>query len=186
MTTHLFQWFKDLSWRERKVLKIGLGVVGLALVYAFLLDPFTKRLHSLDQLIDLKERQVQDLAHMAQDYGQIQKRLQTLNLRLPNTHTGERAFSLIAHLQNLAGATGVEQHLTSIQPQSSSPISHTYREEAVQLRLERLTFAQIVRFVARIEQSPYLLRIKQLTLNPYFDQPQELEATLVVVTYEKA
>jgi len=186
MTHSLFQWFKDLSRRERMLFNIGLGVVGLTLLYSFLLDPFTKRLHSLDQLIDQKERQVQELAHMAQDYSQIQKRLQILNLRLPNTQPGEMGFSLVAHLQSLAEATGVEQLLTSIQPQSSSPIFHTYREEAVRLRLERLTFAQIVGFVAKIEQSPYLLRIKQLTLNPYFDQPQELEATLVVVTYEKA
>lgn len=102
MTHYLFQWFKDLSRRERMLFKIGLGVVGLTLLYSFILDPFTKQLESLDQLIDLKERQVQDLAHMAQDYSQIQKQLQILNLRLPNTHTGEMGFSLVAHLQNLA------------------------------------------------------------------------------------
>jgi len=186
MTHNLFQWFKDLSWRERLLVKIGLGVIGLALVHACILDPYTKRMQSLDQLIDLKERQVQDLAHMVQDYGHIQQQLNVLNLRLPNTQTGEKAFSLIAHLQDLAGVTDVEQLLISIQPQSSSPIAHSYREGAVQLRLDRLTFAQIMRFVAEIEQSPYLLRIKQLTLKPHFDQPQELEATLVVVTYEKA
>ena len=186
MTHYLFQWFKDLSRRERMLFKIGLGVVGLTLVYSFILDPFTKQLESLDQLIDKKERQVQDLAHMAHIFWDELFVFPVLNLRLPNTQPGEMAFSLVAHLQSLAEATGVEQLLTSIQPQSSSPISHTYREEAVQLRLDRLTFAQIVRFVARIEQSPYLLRIKQLTLKPHFDQPQELEATLVVVTYEKA
>jgi general secretion pathway protein M len=71
-----------------------------------------------------------------------------------------------------------------MQPQPTQP-AQGYRETAVELRLEAVSLPRLMALLVALEGSPYLVQIKRLQIKPRFDAPEQLEATLLVSTYEK-
>ena len=97
--------------------------------------------------------------------------------------TGKGKFSLLSYLEEAVTQAQMRDHIVAMQPQAGQA-GQGYREMAVELRLEAVPWPQLLNLLVKLESSPHLLQVKRLHVQPRFDASHQLEATLLVSTYE--
>jgi general secretion pathway protein M len=164
------------------MLVVAAGIV-LAAVLLFMLavDPLIERLDLLDRQVAGKERAIRELAIVGADYSIAKTRHARLDDRVA---AGQGKFSLLSYLEESAAGAQLRDHIAAMQPQTASSVEG-YRETSVELRLEGVGFPQLLMLLSKLEESPYLLRVKRLQMKPRFDAPQVSDVTLLVSTYDK-
>ncbi|MCP9456265.1 MAG: type II secretion system protein M [Nitrospira sp.] len=182
MNQHLQQRWHQLSHRERILVLAGGVIVGMSLLFVLVVDPL---LDSYDQLNRQEARKRKDLREfmvLAQEYTAKQAQLVQAEQRLPEAG-GQ--FSLLAFLEEAAGAAKMRDHIAGMQPQVQ-PSSNGYEETAVDLRLENVSLPQVLDLLVAIDQAPYDLQVQHLKIRPKFDDPTRLETTIRVLSYAKS
>ncbi|MBI3812415.1 MAG: hypothetical protein HY283_09470 [Nitrospirae bacterium] len=174
---------EGITSRERLYLIIGgVTLVGLLLygVYstaALYLD----RMKGLDRLIHQKEEALVTLGQINREYIQIKSQTGALDQRIQND---QGKFSLLSFLESLAGTADVRSRIAYMRPQTMAMVDQ-YRETSVEMKIENVTLDQAVRFLSSIEQAPHVLKIKNLHFHTRYANPQFLDVTFLVSTYEK-
>jgi hypothetical protein len=174
---------EGITSRERLYLIIGgVTLVGLLLygVYssaALYLD----RMKGLDRLIHQKEEALTTLDQIRREYVQIKSQTGSLDERIQKD---QGRFSLLSFLESLAGTADVRSRIAYMRPQTMAMVDQ-YRETSVEMKIENVTLDQAVRFLSSIEQAPHVLKIKNLHFRTRYANPQFLDVTFLVSTYEK-
>ncbi len=174
---------EGITSRERLYLIIGgITLVGLLLygVYstaALYLD----RMKGLDRLIHQKEEALTTLDQIRREYVQIKNQTGSLDERIQKD---QGRFSLLSFLESLAGTADVRSRIAYMRPQTMAMVDQ-YRETSVEMKIENVTLDQAVRFLSSIEQAPHVLKIKNLHFRTRYANPQFLDVTFLVSTYEK-
>ncbi len=170
--------WQNLQPRER--LFVGGAGAALVLVLFFMLviDPLFKRSAELDRQIVTARRQLTELRTMQQDYRRQKSVVDSINSQLKN----QQNFAIFSRLEELAGQTGIRNNILYMKPTVSTP-SEVYNEESVEIKMEGVTLAQLVRYLHQVENSPQLLKIKRLETKPRFDNRQLLTATFRVSAF---
>lgn len=171
-----------LSIRERAFLVSG-GIFLLVIItYNGILSPFADRMRVLDRLISQKEVNLKEIVKLREEHLRLKKNLDIIEEKLSRK---KEDFSLLSYIEKIAVDQRIRTNITSMKPQAS-PLLDGYREVSVEVEIENTTLDQIVSLLTYIEDSPYLLKIKRLHLKTRYADPQYLDATFIVVTYEKA
>jgi general secretion pathway protein M len=182
MIQALTERWQHCSPRERVILLIGGGVVAASLVFLVLADPLLSQLEKLDRQTARKQKDIQELAGVAQAYAEKRAALTKLEQRMP---TAEAQFSLLAFMEEATTAAQIRDRIVGMQPQNPT-IVQGYQETAVDLRLDGVQLPQLLALLVAIEQAPYEVQVRHLQLKPKFDNPTTLDASLRIVTYAKA
>ena len=184
MQTLLARFRRDgITSRERLYLIIGgTALVGLLLygVYssaALYLD----RMAGLDRLIRQKQEALTTLDQIRREYVQLKGQMGSLDERIQKD---QGRFSLLSFLESLAGTADVRSRIAYMRPQTMAMVDQ-YRETSVEMKIENVTLDQAVRFLSSIEQAPHVLKIKNLHFRTRYANPQFLDVTFLVSTYEK-
>jgi general secretion pathway protein M len=170
--------WQNLQPRER--LFVGGAGAALVLVLFFMLviDPLFKHSAELDRQIVTARRQLTELRTMQQDYRRQKSVVDSINSQLKK----QQNFAIFSRLEELAGQTGIRNNILYMKPTVSTP-SEVYNEESVEIKMEGVTLAQLVRYLHQVENSPQLLKIKRLETKPRFDNRQLLTATFRVSAF---
>jgi type II secretory pathway component PulM len=169
--------WRRLSWREQLVLGWG-GVIVLGLVvYMTAIDPLLQRITMLDRLIPQKQRELEQLNRLRDDYGRLKGQVDA-DVRALGTDFSLATFAEKTVLDNVG-----KSHLAGIKPQPELPFEN-YQEVAVEVRLEKVQLGQIVSFLAGLEQAPQRLRVKRLEIKSRFNEPDLLDAAITVAVYQ--
>jgi general secretion pathway protein M len=115
---------------------------------------------------------------MQQEYQRQKAVVDTINSQLKR----QQNFAIFSRLEEFAGQTGIRNNILYMKPTVSTP-SEMYNEESVEVKMEGVTLAQLVRYLHHIENSPQLLKIKRLEIKPRFDNRQILTATFRVSAF---
>jgi len=115
---------------------------------------------------------------MQQDYRRQKSVVDSINSQLKK----QQNFAIFSRLEELAGQTGIRNNILYMKPTVSTP-SEVYNEESVEIKMEGVTLAQLVRYLHQVENSPQLLKIKRLETKPRFDNRQLLTATFRVSAF---
>jgi len=169
-----------LSLREKWMLGGGGLVVLLLIVYFTQIDPTLARMEQLESLIDRKEVALQDMDSLKRDYLSLSKKIRAFEARLP----AETTFSALSFLEENAAKNGVRGHIAFIRPLTPQ-VQKPYREIPVEVKLENVSLAQIIPFLSAIEEAPQGLRIKRLSMKTRFSDPDKMDITFLVLSYEK-
>jgi len=89
--------------------------------------------------------------------------------------------NLFTTRESLARQSAVK--VDSMEPQPS-PAGDRYRETKVQLVLKGVTLAQLVNYLHHVESHEQLLSVKSLRIRSRGDQPDLLDATFTVSSFE--
>ena len=175
------QFLIRLSKRERWMLGGG-GVLALFLIVFFtLVDPALQRMRQLDDLIPRKARALETLTRLQAEYLNVSREIRRIEARLP----AEGVFSPLSFIEENAAKNRIRNNIAFIRP--LAPESHKgYRAIPVQVKVENVTLFQIVPFLTAIEQAPHYLRIKRLSIKTRFSNPDMMDVTFLVLSYEKA
>ncbi len=161
----------------------GGGLIALSLiVYFMLVDPAIHRMSQLDRLIPRKERELSELLKLTQEYHLISGTIDSLEKSLPV----EGNFSPLSFLEENAAKNQIKKNIAFIRPLTPQSHQSRYREVPVEVKVEKVTLAQIIPFLAALENGPHPLRIKRLSMKTQFSNPDLLDVTFLVLSYEKA
>jgi general secretion pathway protein M len=156
--------------------------VAASLVFLVVVDPLLSKLDKLDRQLSRRQKDIQELAVVAQAYTGKQAALAKLEQRMP---PADAQFSLLAFMEEATTAAQIRDRIVGMQPQNPTVVQG-YQETAVDLRLDGVQLPQLLTLLVAIEQAPYEVQVRHLQLKPKFDNPANLDATLRIVTYAKA
>jgi general secretion pathway protein M len=162
--------FWNLQRRERLfVVGAGLTVVGI-LLFMLLIDPVLKSRVLLKRQITTATRQLEELQTLQKDYVRQKNVVEQINLQLRQQ---QKNFAIFSRLEELAGQTGIREKILYMKP-TVSPPNEVYNEESVEIKMEGVTLAQLIRYLNQVENSPQLLKVKRLYIKPRLDNRQIL------------
>ncbi|MFQ5543330.1 MAG: type II secretion system protein GspM [Nitrospiria bacterium] len=170
-----------LSSREQWALGGGSVVILLLIGYFMIIDPITERMEQLDDLIPRKEKSLRELLRLKDDYLSFSKEIKVVEGRLP----ASGVFSPLSFLEEKAAKNQIRKQIAFIRP--LTPKNHlAYREIPVEVKVENVTLRQIIPFLTAVEKTPHWLRIKRLSIKTRFSNPDIMDVTFLVLSYEKA
>ena len=175
------QWLAR-SERERLFLLVGGLVLVLTTVFLTVVDPLLEYSDRLDRQVTRKTRALTTLTSLRSDYSETQARLEYVEQRLATLGPGNR--SLLAILEEATQRAHVRERIASMQPHVS-PAAQGYRESSVELRLDDITWPQLLGLLLKLEEPQGLTQVKRLQVRPRYDQPHLLNVTFLVSTYER-
>ena len=169
--------------RREQVLVIGAGVlIVLLALFTFVIDPIRVRAANLDRRLATAGRQLAELQNIRTDYQRQKQVIDRLDMRLRRQ---QRNFAIFSYLEQVAGRTGVQDRIQSMNTVASPPNTE-YNEESVEVRMEGVTLQQLVAYLHRVENSPQILRIKRLQVGPTRENRQLLSVRLRISAFSFA
>jgi len=169
--------FDDLSDRERILVSI-VGALLAVLVFYFGIIRLSFGLRvDAQQRLTQAEQQLMVMSRLRREFDDVNVRLTSVEQRIQNSTRG----NLRTTLESLARASKVT--VESMEPQAT-PSNDRYRETKVEVALKQVTLRQTVSYLHEIESSDEVLSVKSLRMRTRKDQPDFLDVTFTVSTFE--
>ena len=146
-----------------------------------LVEPTLNRIVRLEKLIPRKEQALRELQQMKAEYQAISKQVQDLAKQLPN----ESTFSPLSFLEENAAKNRIKDKIAFIRPLTPQEHQSLYREVPVEVKVQKVTLSQIIPFLSALEKGPHHVRIKRLSIKTQFSNPDLVDVTFLVLSYEK-
>jgi len=176
LLARLRAFFANLSSREQMLVS-AVGVLALALVGVVLVLQLLAVGDRLDGRVAAGEQQLAVMQRLRRDFDDVSLRLRSVEERIQSGPRG----NLRTTLESLAQQAHVK--VESMEPQAS-PAHDRYRETKVEVALAQVTLSQAVHYLHQLEQTPQLLSVKALKLRTRADQPELLDVTFTVSSFE--
>jgi type II secretory pathway component PulM len=173
----LLDGFNGLEARERWLVMAALGMLAIALVYLLIVNPILGAAGAGELRLASADQQLAAMQRMRHEYDEIQGRLADIEQRIQR---GSRS-NLRTTLETLARQASVK--VESMEPQAS-PSHPSYSETKVEVGLKSVTLAQTVKYLHQIDISPQALSVKSLRMRTRPDQPEFLDVTFTVSSFE--
>ena len=176
----MIDFLRKLSPRERILLVVASLFVGGSLLFGVIVSPL---LSSQDRYEDLASRQRKNLdqfRELAQEYHATEAALVEMehNLARRNTDT-----SLLAAMEAEARNLGLADKIASMKPLSRE-LESGIVEASVELKIEKIDLGELTGFLEAVEGSDLMARTARLRVKARFDDPQLLDATVLVTALE--
>ncbi len=162
------------SDQERRWVVIGGCVAALLLVLAFVVSPYLQALEGL-------ERQQARSAELLAELEGIQSEVAGLRASLGRQPRATRGGSATSVVESTASGLGLRERLISLRPQTLTEGSEI--AESLEAAAEKISLEELVRWLYAIENSSGGLQVSQLRLRKRFDNPEQFDATLLLVRY---
>jgi type II secretory pathway component PulM len=169
--------FDDLSDRERILVSV-VGVLLVVLVFYFGIVRLSFGLRGdAKQRLNQAEQQLMVMSRLRREFDDVNVRLTSVEQRIQSSTRG----NLRTTLESLARASKVK--VESMEPQAT-PSNDRYRETKVEVALKQVTLQQTVSYLHEIESSDEVFSVKSLRMRTRKDQPDFLDVTFTVSTFE--
>jgi general secretion pathway protein M len=175
--TRLLNAFNGLETRERLLVSTVLVLCGIALLYLAVVGPLLRAADRGEERLANADQQLQVMQRLRRDFDDVQSRLADVEQRIQRGAKSE----LRTTLESLAQQASVK--VESMEPQAS-PAHAKYRETKVELGLRNVTLAQTVHYLHSIDVAPQALSVKSLRIRTRAEQPDLLDVTFTVSSFE--
>jgi type II secretory pathway component PulM len=165
-----------LSPRERFAVGSAAVALGLAVGYAFIIDPLWEMYAHLQARIATKEREVREIAALRQTYETLRREVE--GLRPPQGP----APSPFAVLEGLATTTLGRDKLTAINPAGHETYEGVERE-TIELRLSGVSLQEVVTLLYKMDTAGSMLRCTNLTLKKRYKDPYTFDVALTAIAF---
>lgn len=169
---------KQLSMRERIALSCGAGVVVIAILVAAVLTPYRAALQNLDSRIESRRQQLVKMQGLRQEFQILAREAAVTERRLAKS----KGFVLVPFLETLVTETAGREKLVYLRPQPATPPTG-YREESVELKLEKVRLDHLVRLLYGVENAEACLQTRALKVKPRFDDQSLLDVVVTVSAF---
>lgn len=166
-----------LTLRERLLLAaVGL-LAALSVFYFVLVAPVIGASRDAHARVAAAEQELEVARRLRSEYLRSSQALSGIEQRIQQGPSS----NLLTTLETLARSSSVK--VESMEPQTAGS-SDRYRETRVQLVLKGVTLAQTVSYLQQIEGAPQPLSIRNLRLRTRTDNPELLDVTFTVSSFE--
>lgn len=169
-------WLAKLSPRERVLVTVA--AVGVVLFAVWLISLQVGRgLSAREARIQDKTKVLSQVGKLAEGYRRQQAERQAVEARLKGP-----PVQLLSFISQTGTTLGVE--VTDLRPTTSPGELEGLREEAVEVNLARVDLGRLARLVQTLERGPGVVKVRRLRITTRGDDPQLVDATIVVSTYQ--
>lgn len=168
-----------LEPRERIILLAGVLILTGLFFWLLLLNPYLSRMQSLDRQIEGQRRNLERVESLRQEIEQLRQQLAGIE------SAGRPGRPLFSQVENLTAQMGLREQLLSMRPQPES-VQGGFRQQSVEIRLERVTLSQLVGFLHAAEYRSSGIQVRSLRVRPRFDDRSRLDVNLVLMSLERA
>ncbi|GAB4262337.1 MAG: hypothetical protein Kow0092_12630 [Deferrisomatales bacterium] len=168
-----------LSTREKGIIAAAGVLIAVLAFWLGVWEPARAHLELLDRRVRAKQTEYRTIQELAARYRRLQGKIEAIEAELRRS----RNFSLLSFLEGLARQRKVQDRIVQMKPKGGETTRY-YKENGVEVRMEKVRLAELVEYLYYIEHSQHLLRVKQLRINPRFDDPDLLDVRFQVSAYE--
>jgi hypothetical protein len=127
-----------------------------------------------------KQSQVEKARLLQAEITQVKMQLGQLERKIDK----RQSASLFALIEKESDRLGFRDNLVSMRPQSPSQ-REGFRVEAVDLRLEKIRFDQLVALLKTFDSSTALLNVRQLKVKKRFDDSTLVDVSLQIESMQR-
>jgi general secretion pathway protein M len=165
-----------LSQRERRI--IGLMIAAfLAVVVVLTFTSARRTLAQHELALENKRLGMERIAQLAQTYRQAQTARERIEARIRGN-----PVRLFSYLEELAKRKDVV--LGDMQDRGTDDVSEGVQRSTVEVSFARIDLRSLTGFLNEIEKSPHLVKVEKLRFRGRNDDPNLLDATVTVSTYQ--
>jgi len=176
--SNLYSAYLGMSPREQTMALIGTAVA-LILVFVLPVTVASGRIGKLEREVQQGKGHLRDIIRAIDSYNRKKATLSQMQKSL----AGGFDSSISTTLESMAEQSGIKEKIDSLKEKPTSP-SDLFDIASVDVRLRRVSLEQLVDFLYRIENQPdKMLRLRQLSIKPRFDNKQEMDVSFTVSTY---
>lgn len=168
-----------LERREKVFVSVGAAAVAATLLWLGVYEPVTKKLAEFDRKIDVQTARYEEMLRITKDFKSLRDSVEATEKRLTRT----KGFSILSYLEGLAVKAEVKDRIAQMKPRQGQT-TRFYKENLVEVKMEKVTLDTLVKYLREIESAPELLRVKELKINPRVDQPNLVDGVFTVSAYE--
>jgi general secretion pathway protein M len=170
-----------LATREKYLIAAASGCVVIFLLFQFLIFPFFESRRHTASGLKVKETGLSEMMKLSAEYQEYERRSQGIQQALAKR---KRGFTLFAFLeQQAAGKAQVKDHIKYMKPSTPS-VTGPYKQSMVEMKLEKITLAQLAGYLYRIESPDDLVNIKRISINENKKEKGYLDAIMQVLTFQ--
>ena len=175
--SRLLDAFNGLEARERILVSI-VGALAIAgILYAIVVGPILRASQRGEARLATADQRLAVMQRLRRDYDDVKGRLADVEQRIQRGAKSE----LRTTLESLAQQASVK--VESMEPQAS-PAHPKYRETKVEVGLKNVTLAQTVHYLHQIDVAPQALSVKSLRIRTRAEQPDMLDVSFTVSSFE--
>ncbi len=174
-----------LMKREKWMLTI-LGLFFLVMaVIIFVVVPAGARRAKLDKTIVKKQAELDRVLALRAEWLRVSV---VRDETLAKIKSRGKDFAIFSYLENLAGQAGLKDQIQYMRPLSlaQDDVREGFVKKGLEVQLKGVGLKQLVDYLYKIEYSDKILRLEYIRLKPLYTDPDIINATLRVVTYELA
>ena len=169
----------QLAKREKYLIILAAIVIVLALVIQLAIMPFVDKRERYSNNVAVKQKNLQEMAGLRQEYLALQQGSDILAQRLAKR---PKSFTLFSFLEKAAGEAEVKENIKYMKPSATSG-KGPFKESLVEMKLERITLGQMAGYLELIESPDKLVSIKRISIQSNKKETQYLDAILQVLTF---
>jgi len=147
-----------LTQREKLLVAALVIFVGASALFTFAVKPAIERIETLNRIVPEKQEELLKLRARSNEYILLRDNLDNLRTKMASQ---EKGFELLPFLESLIRELGLAKKVATMK-QRVSELGPSYYETIVEIRLENLTFRQLVDFLWKVESSKVLAKIKTI------------------------
>jgi Tfp pilus assembly protein PilN len=151
------------------------------MIVQWMIFPILDRHTQLQQKLIEAKQDLNEIALLKADYKRftIQADLAKAQIQRRN-----KDFSLLSFLNDIAARTGLKNNIVNMKPSTSNRKSSSLQVESVEMKFDDVNIEQLLAFLYRVETSPNLINIRQISITKQDRKEGVVESILEVETFK--
>jgi general secretion pathway protein M len=171
----------NLNQREKIAISGAGAFLIIFIMVQWLIVPVFEKRDDLKTRLDSKKNILMDMKILRSDYLDMQQKAESSRQRLSNRQPG---FTLFSFLDQLAGDTGLKDHIEYMKPSTAVKEDSGLKISRVELKLQEITVKDLTAYLFKVETSPNMLIVKRLSITRTGKDSGLVSAVLQVETFE--
>jgi general secretion pathway protein M len=142
-------------------------------------EPVQNHRELLDRKLKAKQAEHREIKQLAKRFRRLAGQIRGIESDIERP----RNFSILSYLEGLAKRQRVQDRIVQMKPKGGE-VTRYYRENAVEIKMEKVRLPELVRYLYQVENSAEMLRILQLQIRPRFDDRDLLDVRFQVSAVE--
>ena len=153
----------------------------LFIIIQGVISPILDHHAQLEQNLIKAKQDLEEIALLQAEYKQL-----TIQAEQTKTQIGmrDKNFSLLSFLNDTAAQTGLKNKIVNMKPSTSNRNSSSLLTESVEMKLTDVNLEQLLAFLYRLETSPNLVTIRQISITKEDRKEGMVESILEVETFK--
>lgn len=171
----------NLNQREKIAISGAGAFLIIFIMVQWLIVPVFEKRDELKTRLDSKKNILMDMKILRSDYLDMQGKAESSRQSLNNRQPG---FTLFSFLDQLAGDTGLKDHIEYMKPSTAVKEDSGLKISRVELKLQEITLKDLTAYLFKVETSPNMLIVKRLSIIKTGKDSGLISAVLQVETFE--